>query len=427
MGETYRFDVIVIGAGPAGIACAYKLAQAGKKALVIERANRIGGKNLTGGRVYTYALELLEPGLHTAAALERSVIREQVMVLGENSAVTMDYYNPDMADGVPQSYTILRASFDDWLAAYAEKRGVVLVDGIQVEELVEKDGRIVGIKAGNDVVYADAVVAADGVNSLFAERAGLRTAVAAHSVGVGVKEIIAMPAATIESRFNLKPGQGLTRMIIGGTQGVIGGGFLYTNKESVSLGVVLKPESVAANGIHIYDIFQDFKLHPALRPLIGDGESVEYGAHLVSEAGWKGVPNKLSRPGFLVVGDAAGFVINTGLSIRGIDLAILSGIAAAQAIIYSESVEAVGPQYIKELERLKLTQTMKLFAGWPELTGNPRMSTVYPSMMNDMMRTMFAVDGQVPEKINKAMLKIARQHVSMTDLLADGWKGFRSI
>lgn len=427
MGESYRFDVIIIGAGPAGIACAYKLAQAGKKALVIERASRIGSKNLTGGRLYTYALELVESGLYKTAALERSVIREQVMVLGEKSSVTMDYYNPEVVDGVPQSYTILRANFDEWFATFAERHGVVLVEGIRVDELVEYDGRIVGVKAGDDVVYANTVVAADGVNSLFAERAGLRTAITAHSVGVGVKEVIAMPSATIESRFNLKPGQGLSRMIVGGTQGVIGGGFLYTNKESVSLGVVLKPESVADNGINVNDIFQNFKLHPALHSLIGDGETVEYGAHLVSEAGWRGVPSKLYRPGFLIVGDAAGFVINTGLSIRGIDLAILSGIAAAQALINADSVEAVGPLYLKEMERLKLTQTMRLFEGWPDLTGNPRMSKVYPNMINDMMSTMFTVDGQVPEKINRAMLKIARQHVGLTDLLADGWRGFRSI
>lgn len=427
MEETYRFDVIVIGAGPAGIACACKLAQAGKKTLVIDRAKQIGGKNLTGGRIYTYALELVEPGLHQKAALERPVVQEQVMVLGSTSAITIDYYNPALAENVPRSYTVLRGSFDDWLAAYAEQEGVVLVDGIRVDDLVMEDKRIVGIKAGEDVVYADTVVAADGVNSLFAQKAGLRDQVSSHIVGVGVKETIALSAAAIERRFNLKPGQGAARTILGGTQQIIGGGFLYTNKESVSLGVVLSPDSIVEKGLRLYDVFQEFKMHPALQALLGDGETIEYGAHLVPESGWRGVPQQLYRPGLVVVGDAAGFVVNTGTILRGIDLAILSGIAAAQAIISTTAPETVGPAYVKELERLNVIPTMRLFAGWPEITQNPRMASAYPAMLNAMAEQMFAVNGDVPEKINTAMLRITKQHVGIKNLLADGWKGFKAI
>ncbi|MEN6411747.1 MAG: FAD-dependent oxidoreductase [Veillonellales bacterium] len=427
MAETYRFDVIVIGAGPAGIACACKLAKAGKKTLVIDRAKQVGGKNLTGGRVYTYALELVEPGLHKKAALERPVVREQVMVLSDTSAMSVDYYNPELAEDIPQSYTVLRGNFDDWFAAYAEQQGAVLVDGIRVDDLVIENGQVVGIRAGDDVVYADTVVAADGVNSLVAQQAGLRNQVSSHSVGVGVKETIALPAAAIERRFNLNPGQGVARTILGGTQGIIGGGFLYTNKESVSLGVVLNPDSVAEKGLRLYDVFQEFKMHPALQALLGDGETIEYGAHLVPEAGWRGVPQRLYRPGLVVVGDAAGFVVNTGTILRGIDLAILSGIAAAQAVITAAAPEAVGPAYQKELERLNVIPTMRLYAGWPEITQNPRMASTYPTMMNAMAGQMFTVSGDVPEKINTAMLRIAKQHVGIKNLLADGWKGFRAI
>ncbi len=122
-------------------------------------------------------------------------------------------------------------------------------------------------------------------------------------------------------------------MILGCTEGIHGGGFLYTNQDSISLGCVFMPEEVAAHGKSVHEIFQDFKMHPAIYPLIADGETVEYGAHLVSEEGYRGIPKKLYRDGFLMVGDAAGFVINTGYSIRGIDLAIVSGVAAARAII----------------------------------------------------------------------------------------------
>lgn len=424
MGEHYRFDTVVIGAGPAGIACALLLAKAGHKTLVIERAQRLGGKNLTGGRIYSYALDLIEPGLTAKAALERKVVREQIMMLGETSGITVDYFQQAQDELPPHSFTVLRAAFDEWFATYAEQQGVVLIDGIKVDSLVEKDGQVIGIQAGQDIVYADIVISADGVNSLFAEQAGLRGKCSAKTVGIGVKETISLSAKTIESRFNLKPGEGAARVIIGGTNGVVGGGFLYTNKESVSLGLVLSPEAVAKQDKKIFDILQDFKMHPVIYPLLSDGETIEYGAHLVPEAGWRGVPKKLYRDGFLVIGDAAGFVINTGMTIRGIDLAIVSGVAAARAIISSAGKKAnIGPEYMSQLDQLKLLPTMKRFASWPEITQNPRMSSTYPLMLNAMMKQMFAVDDRIPEKLPKAMWQITRQHVSIGQLLADGWKG----
>lgn len=424
MGEHYQFDAVVIGAGPAGIACALLLAKAGHKTLLIDRAQRFGGKNLTGGRIYSYALDLVEPGLTAKAALERKVVREQIMMLGETSGITVDYFQQTHDESTPHSYTVLRAAFDEWFATYAEQQGVVLIDGIKVDSLVEKDGQIIGIQAGEDIVYADIVIAADGVNSLFAEQAGLRGRLPAKTVGIGIKETIALSSKAIESRFNLNPGEGVARVIIGGTNGVVGGGFLYTNKESISLGLVLSPEAVAKQNKKIFDILQDFKMHPTIYPLLSDGETIEYGAHLVPEAGWRGVPKNLYRDGLLVIGDAAGFVINTGMTIRGIDLAIVSGVAAARAIISSSGRKAnVGPEYISQLDQLNLLPTMKLFASWPEITQNPRMSGTYPLMFNDMMKRMFAVDNSIPEKLSKSMWQITRQHVSIRQILADGWKG----
>lgn len=427
MGANYQFDAVIIGAGPAGIACALTLVKAGCKTLVIERGARFGGKNLTGGRLYSYALELVEPGLTSKAALERKVVREQIMMLGETGAVTIDYYQQDPSQLTTHGYTVLRANFDDWFANYAEKQGVVLVDGIKVDSLVEKDGVIVGIQAGDDIVEAGIVIAADGVNSLFAEQAGLRTKPLPADIGIGIKETISLPAKTIESRFGLKPGEGTARVLVGGT-GLIGGGFLYTNKESVSLGLVLSPEAVAKQPKKIFEVLQNFKLHPALEPLIGDGETIEFGAHLVPESGWRGVPSKLYRDGFLVIGDAAGFVINTGTTIRGIDLAMVSGVAAARAIISARDRKtAVGPAYMQQLNELNLLPTMKMAAGWPEITQNPRMSGTYPLLLNNIMQQLFAVDNSKPEKLSKAMLRITRQHVSMGELLADGWKGFKVL
>lgn len=164
MTEEERLDAIVIGAGPAGCACAYVLAKAGKSVLLVERGTSAGSKNVTGGRLYTYALELVEPGLYTRAPLQRKVVHEQIMMLGKNSAMTIDYADFDFGEGVPQSYTVLRAPFDEWFASEAEAQGAMFATGIRVDELLEADGKIVGIKAGDDEMYADVVIAADGVN-----------------------------------------------------------------------------------------------------------------------------------------------------------------------------------------------------------------------------------------------------------------------
>ncbi|SDD86494.1 FAD-dependent oxidoreductase [Sporomusa acidovorans] len=427
MDEQEKFDAIIIGAGPAGTACAYILAREGKNVLVIERGVSAGCKNVTGGRLYTYALELVEPGLHEEAPLERKVVREQIMLLGAGSAITVDYLDYTFKQDIPQSYSILRAPFDEWFAGKAEEQGAMIAPGILVDDLIIQDNKVIGVKAGEDEMYAAVVIAADGINSFMAQKAGLRSDITGHMAGVGVKEIIELPAETIQQRFNLAADEGTARMIIGCTEGIQGGGFLYTNKDSISLGIVFSPESAAKQGKSIQQIYQDFKMHPAIFPLIGDGNSVEYGAHLVPESGWRGVPGKLYRDGFLITGDAAGFCINTGTILRGIDLAIVSGVAAARAVIKTADNAAIGPAYVKELEELGLIPTMKMFAGWPDIVAIPRMAETYPRLANDVVRFMFAVDGSVPQKMPKAMKNIVKRHISIGQLLSDGWKGVTSV
>ena len=427
MSDEDKFDAIVIGAGPAGSACAFTLAKEGKSVLLVERGTTAGSKNVTGGRLYTYALEMVEPGLYERAPLQRKVVREQIMLLGEHSATTIDYVDYAFGDKVPQSYTVLRAPFDEWFAAEAEAQGAMTACGILVDELLEENGKIVGIRAGEDEMRADVVVAADGVNSLIAQKAGLFPDITPAHVGVGVKEIIELPEEIIRSRFNLIGSEGAARVLLGCTEGITGGGFLYTNKDSLSLGIVFNPEQTARHGKKVQEMLQDLKEHPAITPLIEGGTTVEYGAHLVPELGLSGVPKKLYRDGLIVVGDAAGFTINAGISLRGIDLAILSGLAAARAIIASKNSAEVGTTYVKELENLLLLPAMRLFAGWHKIMSIPRLYKEYPRIADEALQFLFTTDGKVPEKVTKAMRGIVKKHVSLTQLVADAWKGVRAI
>lgn len=427
MSDDEKFDAIVIGAGLAGSACAFVLAREGKSVLLVERGDTAGSKNVSGGRLYTYALEMLERGMYKRAPLQRKIVHEQIMMLSDNSGMTIDYADYDFGEAVPQSYSVLRGSFDEWLAGEAEAQGAMLVNGILVDELIEQDGKIVGIKAGEDEMYADVVIAADGVNSLIAQKAGLRTDITPHMVGVGVKEVIELPDNLIEARFNLKEDEGTARVAIGCSEGISGGAFMYTNKGSISLGIVFNPEQAAKNGKRIQEILQDFKMHPAIYPLLEGGKTVEYGAHLVPELGLSGMPKQLYREGFVMVGDAAGFGINTGLIIRGMDMAIVSGIAAANAIIKANSVSEIGPNYMQELEKLQALPNQRLFAGWHKIFEISNLFDTYPKMVNEALKFMFSIDGEVPLKMTKGLFGIVKKHVSLKQLAADAWKGIRSI
>jgi electron transfer flavoprotein-quinone oxidoreductase len=139
------------------------------------------------------------------------------------------------------------------------------------------------------------------------------------------------------------------------------------------------------------------------------------------------MPKKLYRDGLVLVGDAAGMCLNTGTILRGIDLAIVSGVAAARAILANEGASDVGAAYMQQLETLMLLPTMRLYAKWHELLANPRMVSAYPNMVNAIMKMMFTVDGKLPERLDKAIFRIVKNHVTLGQLIADGWKGFRTV
>jgi electron transfer flavoprotein-quinone oxidoreductase len=422
-----KFDAIVVGAGPAGSACAYTLAKRGKNVLLLERGNSAGSKNVSGGRLYTYALELLEPGMYKRAPLQRRIVREQIMLLNERGATTVDYFNPAFGEEVPQSYSVVRAELDEWFAGEAETAGATVATGQLVDGLIEENGKIVGIRLGEEEMRSDIVVAADGVNSLLGQKAGLFPDVNANAVGIGVKETIELPDNLINARFGVTDLDGAARVAIGCTDGMSGGAFLYTNKGSISLGIVFNAVQAGKQTRHIQDIFQDFKMHPAIQPLIEGGTSVEYGAHLVPEIGYQGIPKRLHREGMLVVGDAAQFGINTGMIIRGMDLAIVSGLAAARAILAASNAAETGLLYMKQLEELLLISNQLAYQNFHNILGIPGIFQAYPKLANEAMQFMFTVDGKVPKPMLKGLLGVVKKNASFGQIAADGWKAFRNL
>lgn len=140
---------------------------------------------------------------------------------------------------IPAFLLRLRSKFDAWLMEQAEEAGAQLITGIRVDNLVQRDGKVVGVEADGDVIEAKTVILADGVNSILAEKLGMAKRVKPTDVAVGVKELIELPKSVIEDRFQLQGNQGAACLFAGSpTDGLMGGGFLYTNENTLSLGLV---------------------------------------------------------------------------------------------------------------------------------------------------------------------------------------------
>ncbi|QNB46738.1 FAD-dependent oxidoreductase [Thermanaerosceptrum fracticalcis] len=427
-----RFDCIVVGAGVAGSIAAYTLAQAGAEVLLIDRGNSAGAKNMTGGRLYAHSLEYIIPDFWEEAPVERRVVREIVSFVTPDSLVSVDFKTSKYTPETPHSFTILRAEFDRWVAEKAESAGAMVASGVRVDNLVVRDGKIVGVVADGDEFYADLVIAADGVNSLLAQKAGLRKELATHEVAVGVKEVIELPEGAIEERFGLQNGEGLAQLFVGDcTRGLQGGGFLYTNKNTLSLGLVFGLEGLKDTHLKVADLIEEFRNHPHIQPLVTGGRIVEYSAHLIPEAGLKMMP-PLVEDGLLLVGDAAGFVINTGYMVRGMDLAIQSGYLAAQAVLKAKKAGNFGKdnlkkQYEEKIKESFIYKDLSTFKKAHSFMENPRLYSAYPELMEEIMYKVFTVTTTPQKPLREKLMGVVRGKVPLTKLIADAWKGATSL
>ena len=402
-----RFDVIVVGGGLAGSAAAYTLAKAGVEVAVIERGNSCGSKNMTGGRLYGHSLKKLIPDFEQRAPLERRVTKERVSLMSATGSTTIEFDSGSLG-GDTASYTVVRGSFDKWFAKEAESMGATYVCGIRVDDLIVRNGRVRGIIAGEDRLEADVVILADGVNSLLAQKIGLAGPTRADKVAVGLKEVIKLSPQQMKDRFGAYDDNGTAWLFAGDpTLGSIGGGFLYTNKESISLGIVATVSDVEYSETSVVNMLDRFKEHRLIAPLIEGGELLEYSAHLVPEGGYDAMP-QLYGDGVLVAGDAAGMVLNLGYAVRGMDLAIEAGRQAANAVLYARRKNDYSKKtlsaYKTGLENSFVLRDMKLYRRAPQFMENRRVFTRFPILLEEVMRAMFTVDGESSEGIVKKVL-----------------------
>lgn len=351
-----KTEVIVVGGGPAGISAAITIARQGHEVILIERGSFSGSKNVFGGAIYANPTREIFPDFEKTAPIERLTVAHNYAILSEDESTVISYRHQSHDENV--SYSVIRGKFDRWMAEEAKKEGVILVEETVVKELLVENETVVGVKTELEDYYADIVILADGVNSLLAKQIGFREDIEPKDVALSVKEVIKLPAEVINERFNLTDEEGCIYEIFGGPMiGMLGLGFLYTNKNSISIGLGIGLDALCEKSLKPYEVLDKLKQHPTIAPLIKGGELLEYSAHLIPEGGYKKLPT-LFGAGVMVAGDAAMMVNN--MHWEGTNLAMISGKIAGETALTALSREDFSEKTLaKYQENLEKSFVMK--------------------------------------------------------------------
>jgi electron transfer flavoprotein-quinone oxidoreductase len=429
------YDVIVVGAGPAGSCAATVLARAGRSVLLLERGPFAGSKNMYGGVVYPRILDGLHPRWWEEAPVQRWVTRRSTMMLTESQALTVDFRSAAWGRPPYNGATAYRPDFDHWLATKAATDGADLVTSTTVVGLLrDAAGAVVGVRTDrpDGDLRARVVIACDGVNSFCAKEAGLYPPVDAGHFTLGVKESIGLPKDVIDERFNVRDRDGVDIEIVGGTGGVNGGAFVYTNIDTIAVGVVLKLPALAAQQRRPEEIIAGLKGHPAIAPLVEGGEVKEYSAHVIPEAGVAMMP-RLAGDGMLVAGDAAALCLAAGIWLEGVNFAMASGIAAGETAIEalrtSDTSAAGLAGYERRLSSTFVLKDHRKLRRAPELVLSDRVQHLYPQLVAGVAEGMFRVDNPTPKPGLRALLRRERKRLGIRwrDLARDGLDGWRTF
>jgi len=421
-----KLDAVIVGGGLAGLAAAYCLADAGRQVLLLERGDEPGSKNVTGGRIYLAPIRPLLPGLFDDAPFERHVVKEALTMVDGRNTTTLSYVQDRWRHAPYMSYTVLRLRFDQWFSARAMEKGAFVVPRRRADDLLWEDGKVAGVRAGGEEIPAHAVIAADGALSFMAEKAHLRQPLVPSRHAVAVKEVYGLDSGAIEERFGLDPGEGAAHLFMGSiTKGRFGGGFLYTNKDSLSVGLVLGMDALmqGSEQFDVPSLMEEFESLPEIARYIKGAELKEYSAHIITEAGVGGL-SRLFTDGMVVAGDAAGFALNMGVTVRGMEFAVASGVIAARVIDEALKKNDFSAQFLslyeKRLRESFVMKDMETFRHTAEVLANPRLFTVYPACISSLLDAVFTV-GEGPRKgLYRSAMDAAKKH-------AGPWSAFKDF
>ncbi len=432
---TEHFDVVVVGAGPAGSAAALVSARGGLSVCLLERGPFPGSKNMYGGVTYARILDDLIPRWWEEAPVQRWITRRSTMVATPTQAVTVDVRADAWSAPPFNGASTYRSEFDAWLAQKAVEAGATLVTSTTAVGLRRDErGAVVGVRTDrpDGDVTAKVVIACDGVNSFLAKEAGLYANFSSEHFTLGAKEVLTLGRDEIDRRFGLVDRQGVDIEMIGVTQGIPGGGFLYTNLDTVAVGVVVDVDALGSAKVRPEELIAGVKAHPAIAPSLRGAELHEYSAHLIPEGGFDSMP-QLVTDGMLVAGDAGGFCLAAGLFLEGVNFAIGSGRAAAEtaiAAIGRHDTTASGlSDYRRKMNDTFVMADHKKMRRAPALVLSERMQSQYADLICDVAQGLFTVSNPAPKPGLRAIFRQERKRrgIRLRNLTRDGITTLRTF
>jgi electron transfer flavoprotein-quinone oxidoreductase len=429
-----RFQVVIVGAGLSGTAAALTLARADVEVLVIERGDFPGAKNLFGGILYSGVLAELIPEFWKVAPVERHIVNRRWVTLNEETQVALDLKSASF-DVPPynNTFTALRSKFDRWFAEQAEAAGAFIINETTVEELIIENGAVAGVRTGRDEgdVLADCVILAEGANALIGEAAGLRKPMSPTNRVSAVKEVLALPPEIIEDRFHLDGNQGAAIEYFGGAvNGMVGSGFVYTNKDSISVGVGCLIDDMLNTRTAPYELLDSFKAHPAVAPLLRGGETVEYSTKMIPEDSYNDLSD-LYDDGVMLVGDCAGLV-NPSIHHEGTNLAMASGVFAAEAFLEAREKKDFSRRGLASYRRrLDDSWVMKDLEHYRDavhfLRTNREFVDDYQRLAVELVRDYFTVDDTPKTEVRKRLIRKVRDEVAFLRLARQMWRARKTL
>jgi electron transfer flavoprotein-quinone oxidoreductase len=248
----------------------------------------------------------------------------------------------------------------------------------------------------------------------------------------GIKEVIRYDQKVLEDRFQLNGLSGMSNEFVGfATDGVEGGGFLYTNRDTISLGLVAGIKDMREKEKSPHDLLNTFKAHPVIQDTIKGGEVVEYSAHVVSSGDKRAMPKELYKDGVLLCGESANLLMNAGKAIQGMDYAMRSGILGAETIVKAKERDDFTSNTLKEYKQaLAESYVMKdinSFQDAVHMLHNPTMYQDVPNLICDFGRKFFTIDNEPTKKSRELMSESIKKHSSYWELMKIGFKGAKSL
>ena len=412
----------------AGCSAAIRVAQGGGNVLLLERGAEAGTKNLSGGILWGHDLDRILPGWWHEMPVERHIVRKRFGVLTSDSAVSFDFDDAAWRKEPYVAHSVLRARTDAWLAKKAEEAGATVVTSVPVERLNWEGSRVHGIVQGGETMTAPVTILADGTNSRLALGTPIRpqARLDAEATELGMKEVYRLDPGRIEERFQLQPGEGHAEEWVAGqfAPGVMGGGFLYTNADTISVGLILNLRSLFGRGVYSQELIEQFRLHPTIAARIQGAELVEYGAKLIS-SGWASRPAAFHSDGWMVAGDAAGFTFSNGLVIQGMNYAIRTGLEAAETALAAKKAGSAGAAqlagYDTRLESTGVLPDFRDFEKMDRVKWNSRLYTAYPKFATELFHALMTETGARKKPIRRVVRAAQKAAgLSSLSLLKDG-------